>query len=290
MRLGENKSFIIYSPEYSEQWGGVLVLHKLAKILAEKHNVYITSTKTLNNSKAQLIDTISAKRLIDLENLIDNEIEYIVVYPEVVFGNPLNAKKVIRWILYNPGLNGGDVQFNESELIFTYSKYFVKDTQYKDAPVLFTFESKVDLFFDKGEERVTNCYMIKKGANKYPQINQLYKHIQQGVRLDNILNQSGLDNNLNNIFNQSEYFLSYDSASYHSLQAAMSGCVSIVVPDEGVTKEEWVEKLPIMKWGVAWGIEDIEWAERTKHLVKDYLIELEIESYKSVEQMLKQVL
>ncbi len=283
------KNFLIYSPEYSERWGGVIALHKLAKILSINHNVYITSNSTLSNSSVKLINEISAKRLIELENLLPENDEYIVIYPEVVFGNPLNAKKVIRWILYHPGVNGGDTKYDKNELIFTYSKYFVKDTEYKDVPVLFTFESKIDLFFDKGEERTTNSYLIKKGKHKYPKINMMYNKIQSGFLLDNLLNKNNLDKELNDVFNKSECFLSYDSASYHSVQAALCGCLSIVVPDDGVSKEEWIEKMPLMKYGVAWGIEDIEWAETTKHLVKDYLIELQNYSIQTINDMIKLV-
>ena len=35
----------------------------------------------------------------------------IVVYPEVVSGNPFGAQKVVRWALNNPGLLGGDTSY-----------------------------------------------------------------------------------------------------------------------------------------------------------------------------------
>lgn len=44
----------------------------------------------------------------------------IVIYPEVVSGNPLHAKRVIRWVLNTPGLLGGDRTYPESELVFLY--------------------------------------------------------------------------------------------------------------------------------------------------------------------------
>ena len=49
----------------------------------------------------------------------------IVVYPEVVCGNPLGAKRVVRWLLNEPGVIGGDGVFEEQDLILAYSKNFV---------------------------------------------------------------------------------------------------------------------------------------------------------------------
>jgi hypothetical protein len=44
----------------------------------------------------------------------------IIIYPEVVSGNPYRSKKVIRWVLNDPGLLGGDKAYPDSEMIFIY--------------------------------------------------------------------------------------------------------------------------------------------------------------------------
>jgi hypothetical protein len=45
----------------------------------------------------------------------------IVVYPEIVPGNPLRARKVVRWALNNPGLLGGDARYPDSEMVFVFN-------------------------------------------------------------------------------------------------------------------------------------------------------------------------
>src|SRR5262249_28693770 len=45
----------------------------------------------------------------------------IVVYPETVSGNPLKAKKVVRWTLNTPGLIGGDTFYSNEEMVFVFS-------------------------------------------------------------------------------------------------------------------------------------------------------------------------
>lgn len=44
----------------------------------------------------------------------------IVIYPEVVSGNPLGAKRVIRWVLNDPGFLGGDAFYSDEEMVFVY--------------------------------------------------------------------------------------------------------------------------------------------------------------------------
>lgn len=44
----------------------------------------------------------------------------IVVYPEVYPGNPLGARRVVRWALNNPGLLGGDSFYADEEMVFAY--------------------------------------------------------------------------------------------------------------------------------------------------------------------------
>jgi hypothetical protein len=72
-------------------------------------------------------------------------------------------------------------------------------------------------------------------------------------------------------------FVSYDTMTYHSIQAALCGCISIVIPDANISKEEWVQKAPINKYGIAYGLNDIAWAKQTMHLVRDHLESLEQE-------------
>lgn len=44
----------------------------------------------------------------------------IVIYPEIVSGNPYGARRVVRWALNNPGLLGGDTTYSDDEIVFVY--------------------------------------------------------------------------------------------------------------------------------------------------------------------------
>ena len=43
--------------------------------------------------------------------------DLIVIYPEIVFGNPLGAKNVVRWFLHNPGFFSGKIYYGQNTLI-----------------------------------------------------------------------------------------------------------------------------------------------------------------------------
>ena len=63
--------------------------------------------------------------------------------------------------------------------------------------------------------------------------------------------------------------------------AALCGCKSVVIPLEGVSKEEWAPE-PALCYGVAYGFDDLEEAERTKPLLIDEIEKDERASINSV--------
>ena len=48
----------------------------------------------------------------------------VVIYPEAVNGNPLNARNIVRWLPYKPKVHNPDANFTQNELTFCYDKMF----------------------------------------------------------------------------------------------------------------------------------------------------------------------
>ena len=66
------------------------------------------------------------------------------------------------------------------------------------------------------------------------------------------------------IFNRCSVFYSYDEATFYSQYAAICGCLSVVVPGLYSSREEWVASHPIARYGVAYGLDDLDHARRVR--------------------------
>jgi len=266
------RKYIIWTPPFMANIGGITVLHKFCDMLNRLgKNAYLWPADNnfhtfLTNGK--YISPLASRDMIDDDA--------IVIYPEIVIDNPLNAKNVVRWILNIPGNQGGDGIFGENDLLFYYSKHFSEGK--KDLNYLMIVESYGDLFqnyhlpFRKG-----NCYTMRKGAGR-----ELIHDTSDSIEISD----STPSENLVELFNERERFYSYDDATFLSFQAALCGCISIVVPTDRFTLEEYYNSSPFHKNGIAYGEDEIEHAVKTMKNVRPFLEEFELKSYKQLEQFI----
>jgi len=86
----------------------------------------------------------------------------VVVYPAGVSGNPLNAEHVVRWVLYTPGLLGGDTQYADTELVFAWSRSF-----YDTDRILRVDNLQRDLFNSENlPEKTSDCAYLGKARTR----------------------------------------------------------------------------------------------------------------------------
>lgn len=305
------KRYLICAPSYSQNNGGAIVLHKLCHLINELGReafiIPIVENLEINkfNYKEVLIRFFKKnirepfRRFKTIPNLTIPVIKYlpkdintnqwIVIYPEIVFGNPLKAKNVIRWLLHNPdfnhetGKNDKNFYFCKGELYYRIGPWF-KDFQYPGSTTsksfLQVFHFPFELFNldNASKNRSGTAYTIRKGSNKKLVHDLSDSILIDGLKLDEIAK----------IFKQVKTFISYDSTTTFSYFAALCGCTSVVVPDENVSESEWMPN-PEDRYGVAYGFENIQKAENTIHLLPERFKKLEAESKLSVENFLKEV-
>ena len=78
------------------------------------------------------------------------------------------------------------------------------------------------------------------------------------------------------LFNQMEYFISYTPFTFTSVLAAMCGCKSIILnEDSSILPIEYRSQSPFLQYGVSYGLKDISWANKTVHLTRDYILDLD---------------
>lgn len=96
-------------------------------------------------------------------NLEEIQKEWIIVYPESVFGNPLKCNRVIRYLLNSEYADGGPgMGAAPSDFLVTYSRMF-----HSTAPILYYPFFDADLLLRSGrvrlDGRVLDAYYVGKG-------------------------------------------------------------------------------------------------------------------------------
>lgn len=157
------KIYIIWSPNIVESRGnGIRVLHLLSSELNKRgYRAYMYTPKPY----ADGYDYV--------ENITDDmRRSAIVVYPEVVTGNPLRFQNVVRYVLNKPGLLGGDQHYHKSEKIFVWDKRFLSGV-----PELLVPFIDNSIFYDNNSPKIQDCVFIyKKGKFRViPELEKLTK-------------------------------------------------------------------------------------------------------------------
>lgn len=269
-------NFVIYAPgDYTPNGGGCIALHKLAHNIASLgEKSYIMTSK---KNPDYLGEQVTEQQAIELCK------DGIAIYPEVTCGNPFKAQKVMRWILYYVRNYGEHGLFGATDLIYKFAPIYTLRNEQPVHGELRAMELQLKYFYDKGQERSGSCFLFKKTRPNG------IVHPEGSIMLDSYYTMNGEDGMkwLSQIFNTCKTFYSYDNASWLSNMATLCGCTSIVIPDGTTTKEQWKEKFPYFKYGIAYGLDDLQHAESTKHLVKGLLEELEKETILQTKEFIK---
>ena len=270
---------LINTSNYEENSGGVIVLHYLCHLLRDiGYDAYL-----VRSIEDQIFEI--DKPLISLLKIIREYLRYfvpiktnpnfntpvlkfsknnyqndIVIYGEQVVGNPLNSEKVIRYLLHTPGYHTGRAFYGFNE----YHVHWDLGVKFLNFPASKIHASKVkisyffeDIYYDKKvNDRKGECYLIRKGKGKP------FIHSKNAICIDGKSHEE-----IASIFQKSERFYSYDVHTMYSRYAAMCGCLSIVVPDEGVGVYEW-NKNPKSGYAISYGTK-MENIEKAKKEMKD---------------------
>jgi hypothetical protein len=261
--------FLIYSFNYDWKSGGNQVLHELGKILSKDYTTYVFGTTTVFESKAICVSIDKAKEIAFQDDVI-------TIYPEVISGNPFNAKNVVRYVLYYPGWHAGDKEYSDDELIITYNNEYVKDTKYNNAFVLTVLNPKLNIMKNNYKKRNKIGLLVRKCKDfeyKMSLLNE-YKHLLKlpVISIDDEINKCTDLRNLSKIYNTISLFISFDPHTYHSTMAALCGCTSVVIPSKEISNEEFYN---VTKYGVAYGFENIDFAKLTYSKMIDDLKQME---------------
>ncbi len=234
-------NYYIWAPDFDPHSGGILALNKLSHNLRSIGETSFLVSRTSDPS----LDIVKT-------NKISNNSNTVMIYPEIITGNPFGTKNVVRWLLNTPGVIAGDGIYEDKDLVFKYNDFFEYSGDNEVSGILTAYDFDLSFWKDLKGPRRGQCFMIKKG---YKRVHNM--HDPKAMQIDGWERQGG-NELLLKIFNSFETFVSYDTCTFVSVFAALCGCIPIVIPEPGVTREEWCSKIPLLRHGVAYGFDDID--------------------------------
>ena len=262
--------FIIWTYSFDDTSGGSIAMHLLCRRLIEAgesaflwdaSRPAITASSSLREWLRAIRYQITGRRKDFSTGPFANPVARrsdlagsIVIYPEVVAGNPLRAANVVRWLLHRPGYHTGVTDFGPKDLFFFYKEAF-DDPRFNTDPenqLTLTWMNEAYRRWNHGE-RTGSAYLLKKGKGR-----KIVHDQEQSIPIDGLTHGEKA-----RIFNERKYFISYDLYTLYNLYALICGAIPVVVPDENVSKEEWLAD-EADRYGIAYGFDDIDWAVATR--------------------------
>ncbi|NBW25477.1 MAG: hypothetical protein EBR89_08645 [Betaproteobacteria bacterium] len=161
--------FLIVSPRYHHKSEGVVVLHQMARDLRALGYATLVIWLGSNNPKFDtfFVDNNVRSSGLEYSDLILNSFdEYdpesdIVIYPEIIPGNPLQAKRVVRYFLNREcyGYKNNKINPGAHDFILAFH------SEYVDRPDLILFKPTFDLSkienIEFGKKRLNTFYVGK---------------------------------------------------------------------------------------------------------------------------------
>jgi len=290
------KRFIIYAPPYNENGGGTIAMHKLCSLLNELGYpaylyLYFPEFRIQKFLRKNIVEPLieeakSAFKKINKTSALNKHFntpiydrrrhpsvnDCIVIYPETISGNPLSAKNIVRWLLYQPGLLQNEVRYGKNELYVKFNSairdFYVAGSTTSDQH-LKVIHYPLEYYNDKdvSDFREGTAYCIRKGRGKT---------VAHDLT-DSILIDGKSHAEVAKIFKKAKTFISYDPYTAYSIFAVLCGCESIVIPDDGISIDEWYPNIED-RYGISYGFNDFENARKTAHLVKMRVLDEEKKS------------
>lgn len=237
---GDMRPYVIVSPDFTTVCGGIKVLHRLCHILNSKgYDAYITGRR----ASPQYSGYCNTKHVSELstEERIWLQHNGIVVYPEIVGGNPLCFDTVVHWELSVAHAN------SDHWLVFTYLENKC-DKNVKIENNLFIWHVEECFKLPDVDARGKTCYVVHKGAHlpRIPETNP---------PCIDVWNKS--PDNIAKIFQESKIFYSYDDMTALTIEARLCGCPVKIIGYTGTTYES-LRACPFSCYGQAAPEEDID--------------------------------
>lgn len=265
--------YIIATESYDPNIGGYVVLHKLCDeinklggtaYLVPAHRTYYITRKNIITPLLKLSKEFLRRickfrtnekwntPILDVRKVSLSNDNWIVIYPESISGNPLNAKNVVRWLLHHPGFHDPNFFYGVDELYFRFHSgiKIPRSLLANTSDLILTIiDYPVDIYLAEEtiESREGSAYLLRKGARR-----KIVHDMNNSIKVDGLSHAK-----MAKVFKSVKTFYSYDPYTAYSTFAVLSGCDSVVIPEDGVSIDAWIPD-KTLRAGLAYGFEGIE--------------------------------
>jgi hypothetical protein len=264
----QRRPIYVYSPGWTPSSAGKRLLHYLC------HNLNLSgfptwlyihpSSDAVSDTNIALLTPVVTREVFSHHKRIG--IEPIVIYPESIMGNPLNAQTVIRWYLNFRNALGVD-NFSPSEFSIGYSENISISLPKSHGTIFIPAINPVELPKPAMKNGKTLIYLGKSQVFKSAEVLQFLKKIDT-EKYDVLARDSfPMMNRIEFLKNLSKYsrVAAFENSSVLT-EATLMGSVGIFLPNEHLSQAIAEHELG---WdGYAWGEDplEIERAESTLHV------------------------
>ncbi|MGB0697035.1 MAG: hypothetical protein ACPGOY_15380 [Rhodospirillaceae bacterium] len=257
----ETHPYYIFSARYTRTSAGIRALHLLCHWLNKsgmRAHVAFFGRELGVHTHPDLLTPMLTQEVIDFHHSQGKT--PIIIYPEVISGNPANADCVVRYVLNIPGLLGGDTTFPESDLVYGFSKRLAeccgRPESILHVPVLdtTTFTATPE------EERTEVCFYAQKYQLVHKQ--KVFGLPEGAIEITRDRPDSHLPPEIADLFRRSKVFYCFENTALAS-EAVLCGCPAVFMPNDHL---DWPIALDELGWdGFAWGDspEELDRAVRT---------------------------
>ena len=241
--------YVIYASQYTYTSSGVRALHLLCHALNNLgYEAYVMSGITHGGLQTPTAYVLRRGQLREAGR------EPIVVYPQSIEGNPLDAAVVARWLLHRPGIYAEDCRasFGADEMIFYHIKDFLYDGVKATRLCMPTTDPRIYNNLDNPHDSARKGYVL-----------YMSRYLATGLPVADFLKDALVVSpksprpaeELAEIYRRSELFFAYETtAAGH--EATLCGCPTVYLESpliDGILGQDIG-----MKNGSAWGFREAE--------------------------------